>query len=600
MFKKLIIAFVGLLLLVVVGEVGAADLQQSASKVAKLDNEKPKWGDTITVSYDPSVKGAKLARSNEVYTLVHWEFPDRIGYGTEVGIKMSKEQDIYKAKIRVPERACTARFVFFSMDDEDPSAEFGTMLYKPTGEPARGAHADAFLRSSFDPEKELALYPDNYSVYPEKWEYAKGDRQALVRADIGNLQNVVKGEPSEFLYALALGHVRLKDEPAAREAVRKLIQRYPESPLISIAMSRYENLLFTEKIEGDGPEQIRKLFGDLVRQHPETESGRMVLRRGSDDELFRVAPTEALETATQRWMTEQPDNPQPYFFLAAAYNAREQKLSEASVLIAKAINLFLQDRLRIYSASFGRPSYMWLPDAYRVAAQISLKQHDYAAAFSSVRTLESFQSASAETALLEAQIWEGLANKRQAERAYLTAWRRGSPDAEKKLESIYLAKYGNLDGFRTYLVTESNKTAAAEIASSFPPTFKAKALDSTELDLAALRGKVVVLNFWFIGCAYCEVERSGLNQLVKAYKDKDVVFISIALDKPEALRSFLVKKPFDYLIVAEGEKLAAKYEIISYPTHVIIDRNGLIALRSNGADATIWQDLRVVVDRLLQ
>ena len=58
-----------------------------------------------------------------------------------------------------------------------------------------------------------------------------------------------------------------------------------------------------------------------------------------------------------------------------------------------------------------------------------------------------------------------------------------------------------------------------------------------------LKGKVVVLNFWSVNCGPCVMEIPVLNKLYLSYKDnKDVVFISILLDKEEALEKLLRKR----------------------------------------------------------
>ncbi|WP_345952655.1 redoxin domain-containing protein [Mucilaginibacter sp. PAMB04168] len=62
------------------------------------------------------------------------------------------------------------------------------------------------------------------------------------------------------------------------------------------------------------------------------------------------------------------------------------------------------------------------------------------------------------------------------------------------------------------------------------PNFSGQTLDGTNFHLADLKGKVVVLNFWFIACAPCRMEVTPLNEVVKQFAGKDVLFMSIARD----------------------------------------------------------------------
>src|SRR5690606_15898531 len=51
-----------------------------------------------------------------------------------------------------------------------------------------------------------------------------------------------------------------------------------------------------------------------------------------------------------------------------------------------------------------------------------------------------------------------------------------------------------------------------------------------------LRGKVLVLNFWFKSCAPCVAEMPALNKLRNEFKGREVLFIGFASDSEQALR----------------------------------------------------------------
>lgn len=98
-----------------------------------------------------------------------------------------------------------------------------------------------------------------------------------------------------------------------------------------------------------------------------------------------------------------------------------------------------------------------------------------------------------------------------------------------------------------------------------------------------LKGKVLVLNFWFIGCPPCRREIPDLNGLVKQFaNNKDVVFLAVALDGAISLENFLNKTPFHYSIIDDGRDIAHQYGIKSYPTSVVIDKMGKVRFHSSG------------------
>jgi peroxiredoxin len=122
------------------------------------------------------------------------------------------------------------------------------------------------------------------------------------------------------------------------------------------------------------------------------------------------------------------------------------------------------------------------------------------------------------------------------------------------------------------------------------PSFEVKDLDGNRYTLAGLSGKIVVLNFWFKACPACRSERAELNEVVDLYRDNpDVVFIAPALDKDSELRKFLPKNPFRYAVVADAEDLGDAYNVSTYPTHVIIGRDGQIVRRWRGAADSFYR-----------
>lgn len=124
------------------------------------------------------------------------------------------------------------------------------------------------------------------------------------------------------------------------------------------------------------------------------------------------------------------------------------------------------------------------------------------------------------------------------------------------------------------------------------PNFTGITLDGKTINSSALKGKVLVLNLWFINCPNCIQEIKLLNEVVDAYRDnKDVVFIGLASNTKPELEKFLVKYPFKYQIIPNAGTFtlfkfgAPKKDgkmYLGYPVHVVVDREGKIALQVEG------------------
>jgi thiol-disulfide isomerase/thioredoxin len=98
-----------------------------------------------------------------------------------------------------------------------------------------------------------------------------------------------------------------------------------------------------------------------------------------------------------------------------------------------------------------------------------------------------------------------------------------------------------------------------------------------------LKNKILVINYWFVGCGPCEVEMPELNELVEKYKSiDDVVFISFARSSKSKIVKFLDKNPFRYPVVVMTDDFAKEFKISAYPTNYIIDKEGTFHHASSG------------------
>jgi len=108
------------------------------------------------------------------------------------------------------------------------------------------------------------------------------------------------------------------------------------------------------------------------------------------------------------------------------------------------------------------------------------------------------------------------------------------------------------------------------------PKFSFTDLEGNTYTSESLRGKTVVIKTWFIGCGACIEEFPRLNDMVEDFKEqKDVVFISLALDEKEDLIAFLEKEPTNYKVIAkQGAFLTKTIKVPGYPTHIVIGQDG--------------------------
>lgn len=114
--------------------------------------------------------------------------------------------------------------------------------------------------------------------------------------------------------------------------------------------------------------------------------------------------------------------------------------------------------------------------------------------------------------------------------------------------------------------------------------FTAKALDGTDVSLAGLRGKVVIVNFWATWCPPCREEIPDLIALQAKYKDR-LQIIGVSQDEapPSMVAKFAAEHQMNYPVIMDTPEIERQFtNIHALPTSFIIDRDGRIAQRHVG------------------
>ncbi|HEX7904511.1 MAG TPA: TlpA disulfide reductase family protein [Chitinophagaceae bacterium] len=108
--------------------------------------------------------------------------------------------------------------------------------------------------------------------------------------------------------------------------------------------------------------------------------------------------------------------------------------------------------------------------------------------------------------------------------------------------------------------------------------------EAQTVDNQSLKGKVVLINFWFEGCHPCMAEMEALNNLFKKMdSNKDFVFISLTRDNKETAKR--VKEKYGlafevfYASFKESQRLTSG---CGYPTSIVLDKSGIVRFRYSG------------------
>ena len=116
------------------------------------------------------------------------------------------------------------------------------------------------------------------------------------------------------------------------------------------------------------------------------------------------------------------------------------------------------------------------------------------------------------------------------------------------------------------------------------PPFLVTDLDGESISTAALKGKVVIVNFWATWCPPCRAEIPELVELQAKYKDRlQIIGVSVDEDAtPQEVNAFAAKAGINYPVIM-GKDIAKEYGgVPALPTSFVVNRDGGVVQKHVG------------------
>lgn len=128
------------------------------------------------------------------------------------------------------------------------------------------------------------------------------------------------------------------------------------------------------------------------------------------------------------------------------------------------------------------------------------------------------------------------------------------------------------------------QVAADALPGKPAPAFVRMDIDHRRVDLAALRGRVVLLTFWATWCAPCQAEMPRFIAWQKRFGPDGLQIVAVSMDDSEApVRRLVRRRGLNYPVVMGDAALGTLYGgVLGLPVTFLIDRQGNIAAKFKG------------------
>lgn len=171
-------------------------------------------------------------------------------------------------------------------------------------------------------------------------------------------------------------------------------------------------------------------------------------------------------------------------------------------------------------------------------------------------------------------------------RKFNQAFLRELEETESK-DTLFLTEQGkNIESFKKYInKTYKDKTYILKNLSAGTPspnfTQPYENFDGSKTSLKDLQGKYVYINIWTTWCGYCKQEIPHLKKLAEQYKDKNITFLGISVDKNDKYEKWkkTIKEkelPGTHLFYNQDKEFTKKYRVSGVPRFILLDPQGNI------------------------
>ena len=545
----------------------------TAQPVITWEPETPAWGEKVTLIYHHDAPNALIKGQVPLYANI------RDG---EI-LEFKRSGNISTAQFEAPDSVSKVQIYFYSLEDWDMYASTQILLETPEG------------WSSI--EEELAQI---------RRIFMSASANRVPRETAKAILDSLRANPVEnpyYYYVLTDGHMRLGEADSGWATLGYMRDNYSGTDEYVYALSAFYYSAFSN------PDLVSLARLDTFNRWVDEE-----LKVTNSFHLLHNVMPRWLEDSTHLGLKEReriikgfidntPNEPVLHAYLAMHYaNAGDTTAADAEY--TKAIDMIItgigaKERGGTYVNP--RVTDRWLSQWTLERGKLRTGQKlfdDALADFSFVILMKGDLEGAA--FFERAKVWQRLERYKRAEGSLKKALKTGYYEAEPMLKGIYLLNYGSREGYEDYLANILRPSKDDEL--KITADFGFKDLEGNPCRFFDYRGKIVVINYWGLGCGPCKVEIPWLNKLVEKYEGTGVEFLAFSFDKPQAQKDYFAENPFKYTnLIPDGPGIFQSIGLGSshLPWHAVVDPEGRLRLtRIGGREDN--SDIKLIINQLLR